>query len=143
MKTIAAHKEKKTIVEYEITPKHATRTESDEFKKNRQILIDRIGKCFICGTTINLQAHHYGCEWAFWNDCDKDKLKKFLLSFDIYGFSQFYRSTRTIDTPDDIRNLMLLCEKHHIEKEHGIHEMTFPMWIMQKIVDKRSVLFNE
>lgn len=135
------HKLTKTITEYAIVPEHATRKESDRFENNREILIQRVGKCYICDGTENLQAHHYGCEWSFWNDCDHIKLQKYLLDFDIYGFSQFYRS-RTIDSPDDIRNLMLLCEKHHIEKERGIHEMTFPMWIMQKIVNDRSDLFK-
>jgi hypothetical protein len=38
-----------------------------------------------------------------------------------------------LTTVDDVRNMMVLCQKHHTGKEHGIHEITFPIWISQKI----------
>lgn len=141
-KKVARHIEKKTIEEYAIVPKHAVRKESRKFERNRKILIKKFKRCFICGSRQNLQAHHYGCEWSMWNDCDRKKLKKFLKTFDVYGYSR-RTMLRKIKSPDDIRNLVLLCEEHHIEKKHGIHEMTFPLWIMQKIAKKESLLFKK
>lgn len=34
-----------------------------------------------------------------------------------------------IDTPDDIRNPVVLCRKHHRLKLTGIHTISFPIWL--------------
>jgi hypothetical protein len=28
--------------------------------------------------------------------------------------------------------MMVLCEKHHRGKDHGIHVLPYPIWIMQR-----------
>jgi len=122
---------KKTITEFIYYPEHDKRHETEEYRKNREILTKQYG-CYICGSKENLETHHYGCEWAEWNSTNPEKLKEFLLEFDIYGYSKKYKD-KPITSPDDIRNLMVLCQKHHRHKFYGIHNMTFPIWIMQRI----------
>ena len=65
------HTLKRTVEEIEVIPGHTKRMESKEFlKSKKQLTLDGYGKCYICGSTQNIQAHHYGIEWALWNDCD-------------------------------------------------------------------------
>ena len=107
-------------------------TESPEFKKTKERLKeDGHFTCWICGATEKLQVHHFGVEYALNNDCDFDKLKEFLELFDIYGYSKLLKD-KPITTADDIRNMMVLCPEHHIERATGIHETTFPIWQAQK-----------
>ena len=127
------HLMKRHIEEIEVIPGYEPRNETHEFLvAKKKLEEDGHGCCYICGATKDIQTHHYGIEWALWNDCDPKKLKEFLLSWDIYGYSHAMQD-QGIYSPDDIRNLMNLCEKHHINKFSGIHLMTFPLWISQKV----------
>lgn len=126
------HREQHEIEEIIIYPEHAKRKESEEFKQSkRRLKKEGHYECWICGCTTNLQCHHFGCEWALWNDCDPKKLQEFLLLFDIYGYSKLMKD-EPITSPDDIRNQMVLCEQHHVKKITGIHECTFSIWQSQK-----------
>jgi hypothetical protein len=93
-------------------------------------------QCWICGSKDDLQVHHFGCEWMFANICDFNKLKEILMTFDIYGYSKSMANT-PITSVDDIRNMMVLCQEHHTGGmtdgvANGIHQITFPAWIIQK-----------
>ena len=123
----------RTIEEIEVVPGHQPRTESALFRANKKRLVDDgHGTCWVCGSAENIQTHHYGIEWALWNDVDPEKLREFLLEWDVYGYSKVLKA-QPITDPDDIRNLVNLCEVHHIAKFTGIHLMTFPLWISQKV----------
>ena len=39
------------------------------------------------------------------------------------------QSKPVINTPDDVRNLVVFCRKHHRLKLTGIHTITFPIWL--------------
>lgn len=131
-KMVEQHRQTREIEEIVIYPEHAQRKESKEFKESKKRLKeDGHYKCWICGATENLQVHHFGAEWALANDCDFDKLKDFLLLFDVYGYSNLLKD-KPLTSPDDIRNMMVLCEEHHTKKIRGIHETTFPIWQAQK-----------
>jgi hypothetical protein len=128
---VSEHKVQRTITEVVIYPEHAQRTESEEFRKNRERLKeDGHFHCYVCKTVEDLEAHHFGCEWALWDDCDPTKLKEFCEEHDIYGYGKLLKN-KPIDSPDDIRNLMMICKKHHTAVETGIHETTFPVWVSQ------------
>ena len=124
---------KRTLKEVVIIPGHVKRTESKEFRDaKKRLKADGHDKCYVgqdCKGGI--QYHHYGCEWSLWADCDPELLKEFLMEWDIYGYSRLLKD-KPITSPDDVRNLMALCELHHIEVDHGIHEITFPVWVIQK-----------
>lgn len=130
---VSSHKVERTIKEIVIYPEHVKRTESDEFHESKERLkADGHYQCYICGCQEKLEAHHYGCEWALEQDCDFDKLKQFCEEFDPYGYGYLLRN-KPISSVDDVRNLLVLCERHHRAPEDGIHECTFPVWIMQKL----------
>ena len=131
--TVTAHKQQRTITEVVIYPEHAQRTESPEFRRSVQRLKDDGHyRCYICGSAEKVQVHHFGAEWALSDDVDFDKLKEFCETHDIYGYGKLLKN-KPFTSVDDVRNMMAICEHHHIEKETGIHETTFPVWISQKI----------
>ena len=127
------HKSVKTIKEVVIYPDHVERKESVEFRKSKERLKeDGHYKCWICGCTELLEAHHFACEWALVEDVDFDKLKTFVEEWDPYGYGKLLKN-KSITSADDIRNMLVLCERHHRKPEDGIHETTFPIWIIQKL----------
>ena len=133
------HLETLHISEIVITPEHAKRKESKEFRESKKRLkADGHYHCYICGTTENLQAHHFGAEWSLSAIVDFDKLKSFCEEWDLYGYGRLLKNT-PITSCDDVRNFMILCEEHHTSNNStasnptGIHHMTFPIFIIQKL----------
>ena len=81
-------------------------------------------------------------EWCLENVCDFDKLKQFCEDFDPYGYGKLLKNI-PITTVDDIRNCLVLCNEHHNSGDkdgvaNGIHNITFPTWIPQKLVIKNE-----
>lgn len=137
---IEAHEIKRTLTEIVIDPSHVDRAESPEFRHSKERLkADGHYKCWVCGSTENLQAHHLGCEWSLQNVCDFEKLKAFCEEWDPYGYGRLLRNI-PITSADDVRNMLVLCQEHHTGVDHadgnsgtGIHSLSFPVWIMQKL----------
>ncbi len=133
-----AHEIVRHLTEVIITPEHAERTESAEFRHAKERLkADRHYKCWVCGATENLQVHHFGAEWSLENVTDFEKLKAFCEEWDPYGYGRLLRN-QPITTVDDVRNMLVLCQEHHTGgtkdgAANGIHEITFPVWLIQKI----------
>ena len=140
-----AHEEKETLsVEVDI-PEHADRGAATPlFIRTKKILIERVGgHCFICnGTEVEagpLEAHHYPVErslatawdWArFIADCQAGKWGVYCQAFHWAGFNP---ATDPYAFVDDMSvNGLLLCERHHIGKDEGIHDLPHPLWIWQK-----------
>lgn len=110
---ISSHEQKRTFVEDIEVPEHIERSESNEFRQSKeQLKKDGHDHCFICGCKDNLECHHFGVEYYLAQDCDFDKLKQFLQLFDVYGYSEQLKD-KPITSCDDIRNMMMLCTKHH------------------------------
>lgn len=134
-----AHEIVRHLTEVVITPEHAERTESMEFRRSKERLkADGHYKCWICGATEDLQVHHMA-EWMFANIVDYDKLKAFAEEWDIYGYGRLLKN-KPLTTVDDIRCLIVLCQQHHTGVDHanrnsgtGIHSLTFPAWLIQKL----------
>jgi hypothetical protein len=135
---IEKHAETRNLTEVVVIPAHTERVESKEFKNTKKKLRqDGNYKCWICKATENLEVHHFGAPWAMANDVDFDKLKDLLIHFDIYGYSKKL-ADKPIETVDDIRNVIVLCKEHHNDGRtdgvaNGIHNISFPAWIMQKV----------
>lgn len=137
---VVAHFESRTLKDYVIDPDHYGRTESSEFEQaKKRLREDGHYLCYICGTTENLQVHHRGLEYMFSNIGDMAKVKEFVEEWDVYGYGRLLKN-RPIESKDDIRNQMVLCQKHHTGVDHendgtgtGIHNMTFSSWIIQKL----------
>ena len=136
---VPAHVITRHLLETVNDPAHVTRTESPEFRASKERLRqDGHMRCWICGTTEAIQIHHYGAEWMFAPVVDFDKLKTFLLEWDVYGYSRLLQH-HPLTSVDDVRNCMALCREHHCSgpadgAANGVHDITFPAWVSQKIV---------
>ncbi|KLU65742.1 hypothetical protein DEAC_c23720 [Desulfosporosinus acididurans] len=129
---VTAHEIKRTLTEVVIDPSHAERTESAEFRRSKaRLKEDGHFKCFICGTSEDIQVHHLA-EYCFATLVDFDKLKQFCEEFDPYGYGKLLKNKPMSDI-GDVRNCLAICRQHHIEKGTGVHETTFPIWLIQKL----------
>ena len=135
---VESHKTVRHLTEVVVTPEHEERTESATFRASKKRLReDGHYECYVCGCKDNLQVHHYGGEWSLANDIDLAKLKDFLEEWDVYGYGKLLKNV-PLKSVDDIRNCMVLCQEHHTGgtadgSANGIHNITFPAWISQKI----------
>ena len=139
------HEEKLTLSIDVNTPGHAPRGSATPlFIHSKKILIERVGgRCFVCNGDAAqvgpLQAHHYpierslATEWdwpKFIADCRASMWGIYAQAFHWEGFDPARDPYQFVD---DMRvNGLLLCEKHHIGKDEGIHDTTHPLWIWQR-----------
>ncbi|MCL8207171.1 MAG: hypothetical protein K6V97_03735 [Actinomycetia bacterium] len=131
--TVPAHIIRRTLTEVVIDPQHARRRNTPAFRAaKRRLKQDGHWRCYICGATTRLEAHHRGMEYMFEADTDFAALKAFCEEWDLYGYGRLLQH-QPITTVDDVRNLMVLCATHHREAETGIHMISFPAWIAQKL----------
>lgn len=131
-----AHELKDTLLEVVETPEHIQRKgESAEFHRGvERLKVDGHYRCWICGSLEDLQTHHLISEWSIWNSVDPSKLFDVAAIFDPYGYSRSPEfAGKPVESVDDIRNFMVLCQKHHTGQVTGIHSTTFSAWISQKI----------
>jgi hypothetical protein len=131
-----AHEQTETLhidVEY---PAHPPRTESPEFSANKRQLVQKLKTpCFSCGGMDKREVHHFLIEWAEADWADWDKVLEKAHHFDIYGFAG-QLGDKPMTTPDDIRNLMVICATCHRGAGTGIHLVPFPNWISQVVAKK-------
>ena len=121
------HEQRETLQIDIFYPDHPPRTESALFRKTKRSLIQhRNVPCFVCGATESREVHHFHVEWADADGVDWDKMRQLHPGFDWEQFSQ------PEDFVDSEYNMMVLCEKHHRGKNHGIHMLPYPIWIMQR-----------
>ncbi len=140
MSVVPEHVMPRTLRELVIVPDHAKRTPSEDFRKAKERLQeDGHYRCWVCGATENLHVHHFGIEWSLAHFADWKKVKDFCGEWDPYGYGRLLKNV-PMTSPDDIRNLLVLCEPHHIGVDHandnsgiGIHEITFPVFLIQKL----------
>lgn len=129
--TIKKHIQKKTITMLIDYSEHVKRSTSELFHQNRKKLIDDMKlPCWICESQEKLEVHHIH-EWALWNSLDHDRVLDTLRKIDPHGFTALDPTT-PIETPDDIRNLLVLCLECHRMKYKGVHDNTFPIWIARR-----------
>ena len=72
------------------------------------------------------------CPYARQKEVDYKKLKEACESIDVYGYGEEMKNI-PITSVDDIRNLVNVCECHHKRADHGIHNIPFADWLMQKV----------
>lgn len=118
-------------------PDHAPRTESSLFKRTKKHLVKELDTpCWICGTKENREVHHFHIEWAYADAVDWDKVRELHPDFD---WSKFKEAKDFIDSE---YNMMVLCEKHHRQDDHGIHMLPYSIWVIQKIT-KEDFIFTD
>ncbi len=115
-------------------PNHPPRTESELFRKTKTYLInEKDTPCWVCGTKLNREVHHFHVEWADADGVDWDKMRKLHPDFNWGNFKS------PGDFVDSAYNMMVLCADHHRHKDHGIHMLPYPIWIMQAICNSSFV----
>lgn len=130
---VPAHLQRKTVEEDIYYPEHEPRKASSLYRHNHALLVHHLKEgCWICGTREKLETHHWH-EWAEWQDLDPAKVRAALLQLDFYGFSR-RMADEPVVSPDDVRNLVVLCADHHRHREKGVHDLTFPIWLAQRAV---------
>lgn len=138
------HEEDRTIHEEVEYPAHEQRTESSEFRRNKRILVKQLDlPCWICGSRDSREVHHLH-EWSLWPALDQEKVLDTLHVFDPYGYTH-KMGEQPIESPDDIRNLLVLCGVHtldgvevpgghHRGVDLGVHDLSMPTWLALKSV---------
>lgn len=138
------HEMKHTITEFIEIPDHAERKESAMFSRNKRTLVRQLDlPCWVCGNRDAREVHHVH-EWALWGALDPAKVLDTLHVFDPYGYTH-NAGAQPIESPDDIRNLLVLCGHceidgvpvpggHHRGVDAGVHNLTLPTWIAQRAV---------
>ena len=125
--TVDAHAVSRTLHETVYTPTHPKRgSSSEEFKETKAALIKESPGCYICGRTAEesgfpLELHHSAVEWSLANSADLAKIQ--------VDYPQAKSIEQFLDSVDNGTILCAFCHRH---KEHGIHMITFPAWIVQK-----------
>lgn len=160
MSQILEHFKKGTFEEQYWLPQHNARRESALFKNNKKLIRDECGApCWVCGSKQDLEVHHV-FEWAFWNVINPEKATNILNAIEFYDKDYINKANKSeklraeidkitkdkpiIDTPDDIRNLVVFCRKHHRLKLTGIHTITFPIWLaVSAVPTKGGILTKE
>ncbi len=150
MSDIVTHFKKGTFEEKYWIPAHNARRTSYLFKKNKKFIRNKCGvPCWVCGSREQLEVHHV-FEWAFWNALDPRKVTNILKAIEFYDddyigkaenpellrrkIQEVEKKKPIIDTPDDVRNLVVFCRKHHRLKITGLHTITFPIWMAMAAV---------
>ena len=133
------HEEADSVREVVEFPGHEARTELSEFRKNKRILVRQLElPCWICGSRDAREVHHLH-EWSLWPALDHEKVLDTLHVFDPYGYTH-QMGEQPIESPDDIRNLLVLCGHHEISGvpvpgghhrgvDLGAHDLTMPTWL--------------
>lgn len=163
------HEFKATITEDVFYPDHEQRTESPTFRRTKHDM-DAHGMqvCAVCGSTEEVQWHHRFIEWAFADAVDFDWIKGVATGKITQMWSE--EAGKMVDIPklhvvydmlalthdfdwkgfdpskpeafvDSGANMWPLCQKHHLGKDHGIHVMSFPIWVVQSCL-KRGFVFS-
>ena len=151
----AGYWKKTTLIEEYWVPDHAKRRDSPAFVANKRFLRDECRlPCWVCGARQSksnpLEVHHV-FEWALWNVVDRRRVTAILEILEFYEDGYLAEAGRQrsalehalaaskgmIQSPDDIRNLVVLCQYHHRIAGTGVHTISFPVWIALSAV-KRS-----
>lgn len=131
------HPTMEQVASIELTPPHAARTETPEYKKSHDYLVNQQDKpCLVCGVSKStlkdpaknvfgakaMETHHYPIEWSLQDACDPDKVHKFYPEvIDRETLAKF------VDSP---RNLVVLCDVHHRSTATGIHHLLVQDWVI-------------
>lgn len=125
------------------------------FNKTKHHLINVLDTpCFICGSKEQREIHHYLIEFADENSADWDdkpwdetletgevihhKTGKMREAYPDFDWANFKEPTDFVDSE---RNMLVLCKRHHTGRNHGIHYLPYPIWIMQKY-RKQGFIFS-
>lgn len=127
---VPSHDEVRRLLEVIHYEEHPARVESAEFRRNKELLHQKIQSGEIPACHINngccegqTEIHHFHIEYSAWNGVDEAKVLKEL----------------GITNADQFPNLTPICHKHHMGIGTGIHFITYPAWILQKFLNPKAL----
>lgn len=144
------HEFKRTLHELVMYPEHGPRTTDSHYSIFRHaqhhLIHDLDSPCWIGGASLSqvkaglskthrcfgatqLEAHHAIAEFAGLSAMDWQKVAK---DFPLAGIQSDEDFLKFAESEG---GLMILCDKHHRGGNHGIHEITYPAWLLDKYVD--------
>jgi hypothetical protein len=120
---------KRRLDELVAYPKHEPRSSSPTYVKTHRHLIYALdAPCWICGirhsTGGAMESHHYRFEWASQFGLDLEKV--------VRDFPKLTDTAKLAEWVDSEGNMLVLCAVHHRSKYEGIHEITYPAWLLQR-----------
>jgi len=130
------HLQKQTLTIQVFAPDHPPRTASAVFAQTRKKLIERNAeaKCFIdnghCDHDNPLELHHEVVEWCDSLAVDWEKVKLQVPDFPWDLFDPAHPET-FIDSSYNAK--LVLCKRHHVGADHGIHMLPYGLWLLQKL----------
>lgn len=125
------HEQRLTLSVDIFIPDHPDRSNTPIFEATRRKIISHNSeaRCWICGTKEGLELHHNFIEWCDSDGVDWEKVKIDCPDFDWVNFNPANPET-FIDSEWNAN--LVLCKKHHTGKDHGIHMLPYPTWLMQR-----------
>jgi hypothetical protein len=138
------HLQKQTLTIQVFVPDHPDRTTSPIFRATRKKLIEDnpAAKCFIgnkhCDHDHPLELHHSVVEWCDARAVAWDLVAQLVPDFDWASFAPS-KPEAFIDSEHNAN--LVLCKRHHIGADHGIHTLPYPLWRLQMLA-KESFIFS-
>lgn len=110
-------------------PKHEPRRASAEYRKvHRHLVYEMDAPCWVCGIRRSvggaMETHHDHFEWASQNGLDLAKV-----TADWPAITDRQKLAEWVDSE---LNMLVLCAAHHRGKYTGIHEISYPAWLLQR-----------
>ena len=110
-------------------PAHEPRKASPEYTKTHHHLVVELDEaCWICGirhsTGGAMETHHAHLEWAAANGVD---LPAIMADWPAVTDEASLRTWL-----DSEGNMLVLCDAHHRGQHTGIHEVSYPAWLLQR-----------
>lgn len=126
---MAGHTLHRLLDERVAYPPHEPRTSSPTYRKTHHHLIyDLDAPCWICGIRhsggAQMETHHQRFEWASMHGLDLEKVTQ--------DFPDITDRVSLAQWVDGEGNMLVLCAIHHRSKYEGIHEITYPAWLLQR-----------
>jgi hypothetical protein len=125
-KIVPAHTDIRRLIEVDHYEAHEKRTESAEFRRIKKELHEAGVGCWIGNGRCEggLEIHHNIIEYSAITEVDINKVRAEHPDF------------KDVDCKEQ---MLVLCEKHHRGKGFGIHDMTYPIWQLQKYMTPEAL----
>ena len=124
------HEQKETITVDRFYYNHPPRKESSLFRHTKhQLIVVEDTPCWICGSKMSREVHHMTVEWADAEAVDWSEDSNIRKDFPNFPWAAFQEPE---DFVDSRWNMRVLCKKHHIGKDHGIHALPYPIFQIQR-----------
>lgn len=140
---VAAHVVTRRLTEAIAYPDHDPRSEFAEYVHvHHHLVVELDEPCWICGVrnstladparnpfgATQLETHHFHLEWALANAADPAKV---LADFPEMGAADEPHLRAWLDSEGQ---MLVLCDVHHRGGHYGIHQITHPAWVAQRLL---------